>query len=105
MSNEGIIKLIQTKYLELYPNDKVHILISGLEKMSPLVKKALETFLQTNEYKEINLLGYSIQNLTAEYGMNEIAAYLTLDWIIREPDKAIESLKKGHDFVRSSSSG
>lgn len=103
MSNEEIVKLTQSKYPELYSNDKVHILTSGLKKMSLLVKKALETFLQTNEHEEINLLGYSIQNLTAEQGMNEIAAYLTLDWIIREPDKAIESLKKGHDFVESSS--
>lgn len=104
MSNEEIIKLIQSKYPKLYPNDKVYILTSVLEKMSPLVKKALETFLQTNEHKEINLFGYSVQNLIAQQGMNEIAAYLTLDWIIREPDKAIESLKKGHDFAGFSNS-
>lgn len=104
MSNEELVNLIQSKHPEAYPNDKVHILTSGLEKMSPLIKKALETFLRTNEHKEINLLGYSIQNLIAEQSMNEIAAYLTLDWIIREPDKAIKSLKKGHDIVGSSNS-
>lgn len=104
MSNEEIVHLIQAKYPEIYPYDKIHILTSGLEKISPLVKKALETFLQTNEHEEINLFGYSVQNLIAQQSMNEIAAYLTLDWIIREPDKAIKSLKKGHDIVGSSNS-
>ncbi|OGZ60922.1 MAG: hypothetical protein A2919_00135 [Candidatus Spechtbacteria bacterium RIFCSPLOWO2_01_FULL_43_12] len=104
MSNEEIVNLIQAKYPQLYPNEKIDILTSSLEKMSPVVKKALESFLSSGNNLELNLLGYSVEKLTKEHGMNEIAAYLTLDWIVREPEKAIESLKKGHDFVRFSNS-
>lgn len=31
--------------------------------------------------------------------MNEVAGFLTLDWLLREPEKAIASLKKGHDTI------
>lgn len=93
---------IQSKFHDIYPENKVNLLVPSLEKMSPAIKKALESFLLTGNNLELNLLGYSVEKLTREHGMNEIAAYLTLDWIVREPDKAIESLRKGHDFVRSS---
>ncbi len=33
--------------------------------------------------------------------MNPIAAFLTLDWLIREPEQAIESLKHGYDFIKT----
>ncbi len=32
--------------------------------------------------------------------MKPPAALLTLDWLLREPDKAVASLRKGHDWVR-----
>lgn len=38
-------------------------------------------------------LGYSISQLQAERQMNYPAALLTMDWLIKEPEKAIESLK------------
>lgn len=102
MNDQEIIKEIQSLYPEQYSNDKLDVLNSSLAKMSPVIKKALIEFLQTNSQLELNLLGYSVDNLAKDHGMNEVAAYLTLDWIIREPDKALESIKRGHDFVESS---
>lgn len=99
MTNEELIKSIQSKYPDVYPESKVGLLTSGFEKMSPVIRKSLEELLQTNNHLELNLLGYTVDRLINEHGMNEVAAHLTLDWIVREPDKALESLKRGHDFV------
>ena len=102
MTNEEFIKNIQSRFPDIYPENKFDLLVSSLEKISPIIRKSLEEFLQSGNHLEINLLGYSIEKLTKEHGMNEIAGYLTLDWIVREPDKAVESLKKGHDYVDTS---
>lgn len=39
--------------------------------------------------------GYSIDSLCSEFEMNFIAAILTLDWIIKEPELALSALKSG----------
>ena len=39
--------------------------------------------------------GYSIKQLMEERGMTYPAALLTMDWIIKEPENAIRSLKRG----------
>lgn len=39
--------------------------------------------------------GYSIDSLCSQFDMNFIAALLTLDWIIKEPEQAIPALKSG----------
>lgn len=97
MDNQQIIQAIQSKYPDKYSSEKIS---SSLEKMSPVIKKALVEFLQNHQHPQINLEGYTVEKLVNESGMNEIAAYLTLDWIIREPEQALDSLKKGHDFTK-----
>ena len=42
---------------------------------------------------------YTFESLTESYKMNPIAAFLTLDWLVREPKRAKESLKHGHDYI------
>jgi len=102
MTNEEIIGMVQAKFPGIYPDDKVGILLGSLNKMSPLIKFGLEEYLKNGSNLDINLLGYSINELTTKHGMNPFAAYLTLDWIVRDPEKATASLKKGHDFVKPS---
>lgn len=99
MTIEAVIAQIQTKYPETYSKDKTQMLIASFEKMSPIIRKALEAYLQTDQHEQLNILGITVEKLMTENSMNEIAAYLALDWIIREPDQALKSLKKGHDIV------
>src|SRR5215213_7605184 len=47
----------------------------------------------------LNAGGYTLNRLMLEHGMNPIASFLTIDWIIREPRRALASLKRGHDTV------
>lgn len=39
--------------------------------------------------------GYSLNSLCADCGMNFVAALLTLDWIIKEPEQAVTALRTG----------
>lgn len=101
MNNNEIIDKIRSTYPNIYPDNKVDNLRLTLGKMSPVIKKALVSFLENGNHEEIILLGYSVEKLVKEHGMNEYAAYATLDWIIREPERAVGSLKKGHDIVKA----
>ncbi|MDX9739251.1 MAG: hypothetical protein RBT33_02725 [Candidatus Dojkabacteria bacterium] len=75
--------------------------MSKIETMNPLLKESLIKYLKEDTLDEVNLLGYTVETLRDDYHMNEVAAFLTLDWIIREPDEAIASLQKGYDTVSS----
>lgn len=103
MDISNLLSLILTKYPSVYTSESAqNTLISNIEKMNPLLRISLEKVLKNKEAPEINLLGYTVETLKINHGMNEIAAYLTLDWILKEPDQALHSLEKGHDKVNIS---
>jgi len=45
----------------------------------------------------VQIEGFTATRLMTEHGMNEVAAILTLDWLARDPQTALESLARGHD--------
>ncbi|HOV34783.1 MAG TPA: hypothetical protein PLS56_02205 [Candidatus Dojkabacteria bacterium] len=90
--------LILSKFPE-YNEDQLSKIMSQIDAMSPLLKKSLQKYLEKGTLDEINLLGYTVQSLKDNYGMNEITAFLTLDYILREPEKAVESIKKRYDTI------
>lgn len=48
-----------------------------------------------SDMQDYSLHGYSIKQLMEERNMTYPAALLTMDWLIKEPDAAIASLKRG----------
>lgn len=55
----------------------------------------LQCWLKDESYEEdFAAYGYSIYQLQTERKMNYPAALLTMDWLLKEPEKAIESLKR-----------
>jgi hypothetical protein len=82
-----------------YPPKGAEIILDKISKSAPEVQKAILDFIETGGVTAMEVEGYSLTQLRDEHGMKVIAAYLTLDWLIREPEKAKASLKKGHDFV------
>ncbi len=61
-------------------------------KLTPL----LQRWLDTNTGSDDTLYsGYSINSLRESFGMDFIAALLTLDWIIKEPEAAIPAIESG----------
>jgi hypothetical protein len=43
--------------------------------------------------------GYTVASLIADYRMKVVGAFLTLDWLYREPDVASAALKRGYDRI------
>ena len=99
MDSATMAKKIARRCPTSYSGQGIDLLISQIDKMDAEIKKQLEKFLNTGEISDIEAQGYSIKKLKAEQSMNEVAAFLTLDFIMKEPEKAIASLKKGHDKV------
>jgi hypothetical protein len=93
-------ELLLSKFPE-YSGESLSKVMSKIETMNPLLKESLIKYLKEDTLDEVNLLGYTVETLRDDYHMNEVAAFLTLDWIIREPDEAIASLQKGYDTVSS----
>ena len=51
--------------------------------------------LDENTLDDTDYNGYSVASLCEKFGMTFVGAILTLDWIIKEPEKALEALKNG----------
>ena len=56
--------------------------------------KWLETGEKTNLELSVNGIAYSTDNLQSEFGMAYLPAVLTWDWIVREPEPAIQALER-----------
>lgn len=82
-----------------YPPKGAQIVAEKLANCTPQIQATFTKFWETGEISVMEVEGYTVSRLMAEHGMKPIAAFLTLDWLIREPEKAKASLKKGHDVV------
>ena len=62
------------------------------DQLKPLVRSWLETGAEDDDtmYE-----GYSLNSLKQTYDMYFTGAVLTLDWLIKEPEKAKEALRYG----------
>lgn len=57
--------------------------------MAPDIYEAFESWFDTGVVKEIEVEGYTIASLRQKKkNMNIVGAYLTLDWLRREPETA-----------------
>jgi hypothetical protein len=99
MNTPELLSKIQTLYPNIYQGARLEKLSNSVENLAPVIRHAIEHFLTTSTHLEITILGHSVQSLMQGSEQNELAAYLTLDWLIREPQKAQEVLKRGYDKV------
>ena len=80
---------------EGYPAFMVEKTILKIENFCPLVKSAFIKWTQTKECENIAIEGYSFFSLMDKYGMTPVGAFITLDWLSREPERAKKKKKKG----------
>ena len=72
------------------------ILCDNLEKIDSTLVPVLHRWIDTGDGADATTYrGYSIDSLYSDYGMNFIAALLTVDWIIKEPEAAVLALQEG----------
>ena len=80
---------------EDYPVHMIERTASKLENLQPIVAAALENWISKGDFPLLTVDDYSFSSLVSDYGMKPIGALLTLDWLIRDPERAKQSLKRG----------
>lgn len=68
-------------------------IVEQIGNLAPHIAAAFEEWFHTGVVKEIEVEGYTVASLREiRKNMNVIGAYLTLDWLSREPEKAKQGL-------------
>lgn len=80
---------------EGYPTHMLENTIQKLLILQPQIKKIFNVWIETHNEPSLSIEGYSFNCLVQNYGMNPIGAFLTLDWLLREPEKAKKALQLG----------
>jgi hypothetical protein len=70
-------------------------IISSIEKADGRIRDAFDRYLLSEEKPELTIEGYSFDDLVNKRGVNPIAAFLTLNWLIKSPEQVRISLSKG----------
>lgn len=74
---------------------QVDSVVEKISKLSPDIYAAFESWFNTGVVKEIEVEGYTVASLRQKKkNMNIVGAYLTLDWIKREPEQAKFALRE-----------
>lgn len=69
--------------------------VEKISKLAPEIYTAFEEWFNTGVVKEIEVEGYTVASLRKQKKqMNTIGAYLTLDWLKREPKLAKAALSQ-----------
>ena len=85
-----------------YPKVGAQQVADKLAACNPTIKAACWRWWQTSALDAaLESEGYTLSRLMNEHGMKPVAAFLTLDWLAREPGAARASLARGHDRIIS----
>lgn len=82
-----------------YPPQGAELVATRLAGLQGPLRDAFVRWWESGTLPDLTIGGYTVERLMREQRMNPIASFLTLDWLEREPEKAIASLKKGHDQI------
>ena len=79
-----------------YSERNANLVLNDLVHLSSPLDKLLQEWIDSEEKQENFVYeGYSLHQFQKERGMKYPAALLTMDWLIKEPEKAKTSLAKG----------
>lgn len=94
-SNEDLIQRLTTEFG--YPARGAALVADKLTTLQPTLQMQFASWWYDGGLPRATIEDYSVERLMREHSMNPIAAILTLDWLLREPEKAKASLRRGHD--------
>jgi hypothetical protein len=93
MDQKAIEKLIREKFPDQYKSG-LDLTAQDVINMTPEIQRKKLKFLETGEIEDAEIEGYTTKSLTG-MGMNQLAAFLMQDWLLREPIKAKEAIRRG----------
>lgn len=89
-------KIIKTLIERGYPENAAKHTANNLMKMAPELQEALQDWIDTGKMPVMKANDYSTDVLMTRFqGMTYPAALLTIDWLIRDPQKAAAAIEKG----------
>ena len=80
---------------EHYPEFMIEQTLIKIEKFNPTIMNEFEVWVETQKSPKLTVEGYDFSCLINKYGMHPIGAFITLDWLTRDPQNAVNALKKG----------
>ena len=88
-------KIIAVLIKESYPEFMIEQTVSKIENFEPEIKETFELWLLDGTVPKITLEGYTYKELIHQFGMKPVGAFITLDWLKKEPEKATKALERG----------
>ena len=92
MDRKALIAILKE---EGYPDYIVENTIVKIEHLQTQVSDAFNLWIKDQKEPSLSIEGYTFSTLVNQFGMKPVAAFLVLDWLVRDPQKATFSLKKG----------
>lgn len=87
--------IIEELKKEGYPKDSFEPTISKINEFHVDIKKLFEDWLENSTIPKIEIEGYSYDKLVQDFQMKPIGAFITLNWLKNEPEKAKKALEEG----------
>lgn len=87
--------LVQLLIKEKYPDYLIGQTVAKLNVLHPTVNAAFSEWLLNGTIPDLTIEEYSYTILVNDFGMKPVGAFLTLDWLVKEPEDARMALKKG----------
>lgn len=97
MNRDEVISSLQSA--SGYTQAGAELMADRIIASAPSVRKAFVEWLGSGTLPTLSVEGFDVPRLMREHSMNVVAALVTLDWLLREPKRAIASLRRGHDRV------
>lgn len=92
MNRDNIIMILCAQD---YPEYMLEQTADKIERMDAKIKRAFEEWVDNSAIPSIEIEGWSYDKLIQKFKMRPVAAFLALDWLMREPEKAAKALKRG----------
>lgn len=83
--NEQIINILREYG---YPEWMFDNLVSKLQKLSPKIRKHFDEWIIDRTDPNIDVEGYSFSSLIKDYKMTPVNAFITLNWLLLDPNEA-----------------
>lgn len=78
-----------------YPEKQAFSVANDLQEIDASLQDALQRWLNQEEETDFQIEGFKLLELKQKFDMTYPAALLTIDWLIKEPKLAIQSINRG----------
>lgn len=92
MERTKILNILKEQGYPAFMLDKTADKVEGFH---PIVAEAFEMWSEHEVMPSVSVEGYTYSILVEKFKMKPVGAFITLDWIMREPEVAVKNLREG----------